>query len=205
MYPPIRTAVRFATLPILLAAVVASWHPAAPADARPPDGPRPTAATHKLTLVPHSKVGTVDGTRAYIGLSFDGRRLRAYVCDGGNRRKATISQWFKSHWDGRSPLTLVRNGIELQIDAVHPDGRITGHLTAFSGPHRFSAWPATGPTGLYDGVDRRKRLRATWIVLADRSFRGNMAPTRPPRRVCRFVTVALADGTTTERVACFDV
>ena len=95
-------------------------------------------------------------------------------------------------------MILVRNGIELRIDRVHADGRVSGR------PHAFSVRPAKGPAGLYDGTDSSRRFRATWIVLADRSVRGTMVPTRPPRRVCRVVTVALADGTTKERVACYD-
>jgi hypothetical protein len=218
MFRPTTTAIRLASLPVLLVALAMTWHPAAPVEARPatteagppatkdagPTTTRPPKAP-RMSLVPHSKVGSVDGTRAFIALSFDGRHLRVFVCDGGAKRNPTISQWFKSRWDGRSAIALVRNGIELRIDAVHPDGRVTGHVTAFSGPHPFTAEPATGPAGLYDGVDRRERLRATWIVRADGSFRGNMAPTRPPRRICRLVTVALSDGTTTERVACYDV
>jgi hypothetical protein len=96
----------------------------------------------------------------------------------------------------------------LRIDAVRADGRVTGQLTAFSGPHAFSVEPATGPAGLYDGSDspgRRKRLHATWIVLADRSIRGAMVCPRPPRRRCRVVTVTLADGTTREEIRCFEV
>jgi hypothetical protein len=168
----------------------------------------PTADPVRLKLLPNSKVGRVAGTRAYIALSFDGRRLRAYVCDGTRGRPGTISQWLDARWDGHSPITLRRNGIEVRIDAVHADGRVTGRLTAFSGPHAFTVEPASGPAGLYDGTDSARphhRLRATWIVLADRSIRGAFACPRPPKKRCRVVTVTLADGTSQEQVRCFDV
>jgi hypothetical protein len=165
------------------------------------------AAPLRMKALPDSQVGRVAGTRAYIAASYDGKRLRVYVCDGTRERKATISQWFKARWDGRTPLTLVRNGIELKLDPVDADGRITGELTAFSGPHAFAVEPASGPAGLYDGTDTRGRdsVRSTWIVLADGSIRGAMACPRPPRLRCRVVTVTLTNGQTREEVRCFEV
>jgi hypothetical protein len=165
------------------------------------------AAPLRMKAIPDSLVGRVAGTRAYIAASYDGERLRVYVCDGTRRRKATISQWFKGHWDGRTPLTLVRNGIELKLDPIGADGRITGEMTAFSGPHGFAVEPVTGPAGLYDGTDVRGRdeVRSTWIVLADGSVRGAMACPRPPRRRCRVVVVTMTNGETREEVRCFEV
>lgn len=163
----------------------------------------PAAAPLKMKALPDAQVGRVDGTRAYIATSFDGKRLRVYVCDGTKRRKATISQWFKGRWDGRMPLTLVRDDIELKLDPVLPDGRISGTLTAFSGPHAFTVAPVTGPAGLYDGKDAR--MRSTWIVQADGSVRGAMACPRPPRRTCRVVVVLMTNGETREEIRCFEV
>jgi hypothetical protein len=155
------------------------------------------SATPVLTRHPDSNVGRLEGTRAYVAVIFDGRRLRAYVCDGTITRTATISQWFESRWDGRSAITLVRNGIELEVEPVH-DGRVAGRITAFSGPHRFSVSAATEPAGLYEGTgtDRsgRSAARVTWIVLPDGSRRGTFIPTRPPK--CRAVLVAGPNGTT---------
>jgi hypothetical protein len=168
-----------------------------------PGRERAAAAPLKMKALPDSQVGHVAGTRAYIATNFDGRRLRVYVCDGTRKRKATISQWFKARWDGRTPITLVRGGIELKLDPVHTDGRITGELTAFSGPHRFAVEPPTGPAGLYDGED--DATRSTWIVRADGSVRGAMVCPRPPRRRCRVVTVTMANGETREEVRCFEV
>lgn len=169
-----------------------------------PDATAAPAARPFMTLVPDSKVGQVGGTRAYIAASYAGGRLRVYVCDGDGRRPATISRWLTRRWDGRSPTTLVGGGIEVRILHLHADGRISGTLRAFSGPHPFTVEPAAGPAGLYDGIDRGGRLRATWIVRADGTVRGAIVPTRPPRKVCRVITVTLADGTIQERVACCD-
>jgi hypothetical protein len=155
-----------------------------------------------LKAVPHSQVGRIDGTRAFVAVSSDGRRVRVYVCDGTRKRRATISQWLDARWDGRAPITLDRDGVEVHLDAVHPDGRITGSLTAFSGPHPFAVEPPTGPAGLYDGKDGG--TRGTWIAQADGSVRGAMACPRPPRVRCRVVTVTLTDGTTREEVRCFE-
>lgn len=179
-------------LAALVAALAVGLHGGSPPSAKG----APASQRGFLELVPHSKVGQVEGTRAYIALSFDGKRLRVYTCDGSGKRRATISHWLQGRWDGHSPITLVRDGIEVHIDEVHPDGSISGSLRAFSGPHPFTVEPATGPAGLYDGIDRKKHLHGTWIVLANGSVRGNMVPTRPPRRVCRYVTVVLVDGTT---------
>ena len=154
----------------------------------------PGADRVRLTAIPGAKVGRVAGTQAYVALAFDGRRLRAYVCDGADGRPPAIAQWFRGRWDGRSAIVLAVGGVELRIDRVHPDGRITGRLRGFGGSHAFTARPAAGPAGLYDGGDARRGLRVTWIVLADRSVRGAMVDPRP--RKCRPVQVTLVDGTT---------
>lgn len=197
--PLVRRALLVAALIAVPAfAVHAAGSPARESDKAPP---------LRMKAVPDSQVGQVAGTRAYIAVSYDGERLRVYVCDGTRKRKATISQWFKARWDGLTPLTLVRNGIELTLNPVGADGRITGELTAFSGPHAFAVEPSSGPAGLYDGTDGRGRdsVRSTWIVLADGSVRGAMVCPRPPRRKCRVVTVTMTNGQTREEVRCFDV
>jgi hypothetical protein len=158
------------------------------------DGRAAGAERVPLTAMPGAKVGRVAGTQAYVALAFDGRRLRAYVCDGADGRPPTIARWFRGRRDGRSPIRLDAGGVELRIDRVEGDGRVTGRLHGFRGTHAFTAGPATGPAGLYDGGDAGKGLRVTWIVLADRSVRGAMADPRP--RKCRPVQVTLADGTT---------
>jgi hypothetical protein len=132
-----------------------------------------------------TRVGRVQGTEAYIALTHDGRRLRAYACDGSARRPATMSAWFEAPWDGRSPIAVVSaDGAKLRVERLHADGRISGRLEG----HRFTAEPATGPAG------RVERDGARWVVLADGSVRGAMIDPRP--RKCRPVQVTLADGTT---------
>jgi hypothetical protein len=130
-------------------------------------------------------VGRVQGTEAYIAVTYDGRRLRAYACDGSGRRPATTSAWFEAAWDGRKPITIVADGgAELRVERVHADGRISGRLDG----HRFTVEPATGPAGLVE------RDGARWVVLADGSIRGAMINPRPIK--CRPVMTTLADGTT---------
>ena len=143
-----------------------------------------------------SKVGKGKGTRAYIALAFDGRRVRVYVCNGTSTRAATISRWFRGRWDGESPLTLGRAGLKLEIEEVHANGRVSGHLQWHGKEHDFTVRPATGPAGLYERkkAEGPKRSRGTWVFLANRSFRGTMVDPRP--RKCRPVQVTLADGTT---------
>jgi len=139
-----------------------------------------------LKPIQHSRVGRVEGTQAFIALSFQRGRLRAYVCDGTARRRHTLSQWLEGAWDGRSPRTLARAGVTLRIEAVEGGGRVRGRLWAFGGPHRFAVVPTTGPAGLYEGRG------ATWIVLAGRSVRGAMVDPRPKR--CVPVVVTGSDG-----------
>ena len=108
-------------------------------------------------------VGKVSGTEAFLAVSYDGKRLRAYASDGSARRLPTISKSLRTRWDGRSPISAAG----LSIDRVLPrDGRIRGSLHG----HRFTLEPATGPAGLYDRT--RWNLRRTSIVLPDGSIRG---------------------------------
>ena len=155
----------------------------------------PSEAVAQIS-VRDSKVGKVKGTRAYISLAHDGKRVRAYVCNGTSKRGATISKWFRGRWDGKSPLTLGRPGLELEIENVHADGRVSGHLHWMSEDHDFMVRPATGPAGLYDRkkAEGPDRPRGTWIFLSKRTYRGAMVDPRPRR--CRPVQVTLADGTT---------
>jgi hypothetical protein len=155
-----RVTVRAGALALSGALAVA---PHVPGPAATPAADR--AAPLRLKAVPTTQVGRVEGTRAYIAVSFDGHRVRVYVCDGTLKRRATIAQWFSARWDGRTPLRMVRDGIAVRLDPVAADGRISGELIAFSGPHSFTVAPASGPAGLYDG--RTGRTRDTWIAPPD--------------------------------------
>ena len=151
-------------------------------DSREDAGP----AAGESAAVPRSaetRVGRVRGTEAYIAVLYDGRRLRAYACDGSARRPPTVAEWFEAVWDSRAPVTMVSGGVRLRVERLDPDGRIRGRLDG----HRFTATPATGPAGL----DVRDGAR--WIRLADGSVRGAMVSTRP--RKCRFVQVTGPNGT----------
>jgi hypothetical protein len=134
-----------------------------------------------LSPLPETSVGRVDGTRAFIGVSLRGDRLRAYVCDGTLRRDPTISVWFRSRWDGRAPLVLRRGAHTLRI-TPSLRGRLDGH--------RFRTRSVDAPAGLFRG--HRKQLRTTWIVLRSGHKRGAFVPTRPPK--CRFVLVSGPNG-----------
>jgi hypothetical protein len=143
----------------------------------------PASARTRIPLepLPHTSVGRVDGTKAFIAISLRGDRLRAYVCDGTLERDPTISTWFRSRWDRRSTLTLHRGGHTLRVKPGLR-GRLDGHP--------FRARAATMPAGLFRG--RHKRLRTTWIVLASGKKRGTFVPTRPPK--CRVVLVTGSNG-----------
>ena len=143
---------------------------------------------------PRTAVGKVQGTEAFVALTHDGGRLRAYACDGSARRLATISAWFEAPWDGRSRISVVSDGIELEIERVRSDGRVVGRLDG----RRFTLAPATGPAGLYDRKVRTSRV--TSIVLPNGDTRGVMIDPRP--RKCRPVQVTLADGTTQVVTVC---
>ena len=101
-------------------------------------------------------VGKVRGTEAYLAVTYDGHRLRAYACNGSARRLPTISSWFEARWDGRSPITVD----DLRIERVDEDGRIGGQLDG----RRFALAPATGPAGLYEQTSGTTTERS--IVLA---------------------------------------
>jgi hypothetical protein len=152
----------------------------------------PAAEDRRLRLdpLPNVKAGRVADSRAFIALSLDGTRLRVYLCDGTLKRKPTVAKWFRGSWDGRSPLTLKTGELELHIDAVAADGRVTGHVVLPDGEHAFSARPRTHPAGLHHGA--RKGLSATWIVLSKRSMRGSFVSPRAPK--CRIVLVTSSNG-----------
>lgn len=144
--------------------------------------PGSAAADHGTTAV-----GKVRGTEAFLAVMSDGKRLHAYACNGSARRLPTISAWFDAPWDGRSRISVTSGGVELEIERVHTDGRISGRLDG----HRFSLRPATGPAGLYDSNDGT--TRKTSVVLANGDIRGVTIDPRP--RKCRAVLVTTASGT----------
>jgi hypothetical protein len=123
-------------------------------------------------------VGKVQGTEAYLAMTYDGHRLRAYACNGSARRLPTISAWFEAAWDGRSPVTVVSDGHRLELDGP-TSGRLDGH--------RFELEAATAPAGLYEETSGTTTERS--IVLNNGEIRGTMAPLRPPKR-CVAVTTA---------------
>ena len=118
-------------------------------------------------------VGRVQGTEAYLAVTYDGRNLRAYACDGSARRLPTTSAWFEAPWDGRSPITVADRGHTLKLD-----GPLGGRLDG----HRFTLDPASGPGGLYEQTSGT--TTETSVVLNNGEIRGTMVPTRPPPRKC---------------------
>jgi hypothetical protein len=125
-------------------------------------------------------VGKVQGTEAYLAVTYDGHRLRAYACNGSARRLPTISAWFEAPWDGRSPIAVTVSGHTLRMDGPR-SGRLDGH--------RFSLDPASGPGGLYEQVSGT--TTETSVVLNNGEIRGTMVSTRKP---CRFVLVTSSNG-----------
>jgi hypothetical protein len=125
-------------------------------------------------------VGTVPGTEAYLAVTYDGHRLRAYACNGSARRLPTISAWFEAPWDGRSPITVTVGGHALRMD-----GPLSGKLDG----HPFRLDPASGPGGLYEQVSGT--TTETSVVLNNGEIRGTMVSTRKP---CRFVLITGPNG-----------
>jgi hypothetical protein len=97
----------------------------------------PAAAKPSRTVA----VGKVQGTEAYLAVTYDGYHLRAYACEGSARRLPTLSAWFEAPWDGRSPMTVKAGGHTLRLDGL-TSGRLEGQRVALE--------PATGPGGLYE-------------------------------------------------------
>ena len=123
-----------------------------------PDSRRAAAEDTSRTRVAH-----VQGTETYLAVTYDGRRLRAYACNGSARRPATLSKWFEARWDGRGPVTMVNGEAELRVERRDAGGLIGGELNG----HRFTR----------DAGERAGRARtsataaAEPIVLADGSLR----------------------------------
>ena len=126
-------------------------------------------------------VGKVQGTEAYLAVTYDGHHLRAYACNGSARRLPTISAWFEAPWDGRSPIAVTVDGHTLRMD-----GPLSGRLDG----HRFTLDRATDPGGLYEELTGT--TTETSVVLNNGEIRGAMVPTRPPR--CRVVLVTSSSG-----------
>jgi hypothetical protein len=87
-------------------------------------------------------VGKVQGTEAYLAVTYDGHRLRAYACDGSARRLPTTSAWFQAPWDGRSPMTVVSHGHTLKLDGPM-SGRLDG--LRFELERAYLSQPTCGP------------------------------------------------------------
>ena len=117
-------------------------------------------------------VGKVQGTEAYLAVTYDGHRLRAYACNGSARRLPTISAWFDAPWDGRGPIRVKSGGHTLELD-----GPTSGRL---DGRHRFALAPATGPAGLYEQTSGT--TTEVSVVLDNGEIRGTFIPTRPRPR-----------------------
>jgi hypothetical protein len=110
-------------------------------------------------------VGKVQGTEAYLAVTFDGHHLRAYACDGSARRLPTISAWFEAPWDGRSRIAVTIGGHTLRLDGP-TSGRLDGH--------RFALERATGPAGLFEQTSGT--TTETSVVLNNGEIRGAMSP-----------------------------
>ena len=135
------------------------------------------------------------GTEAFLAVIYDGHRLHAYACDGSARRLPTISSWFEAPWDGRSAISVVNGGVELRIERVHEDGRISGRLDG----RRFDAEPGDRACGALR-ADRAARRRERSVVLASGDIRGAFIPLRP--RKCRAVLVTSPGGTAQYVMVC---
>jgi hypothetical protein len=116
-------------------------------------------------------VGRVDGSRAYIALVSDGRRLGGYLCDG-----RTLSVWLEPTRldDGHAKLRSRRGGALGDVALGASSGRGTVRLGGVA--HAFAVSRASGRAGLYRAVAGRAETRgaveAGWIVIADGSVRG---------------------------------
>jgi hypothetical protein len=128
-------------------------------------------------------VGKVRGTEAYLAVTYDGVKLRAYACNGSARRLPTIAAWFEASWDGRSPITVVSGGVELRMTS-RTGGTLDGHP--------FTLEAATGPAGLYEQTSGT--TTETSVVLANGEIRGTMVPLRPPPKRCFRVTTASGES-----------
>ena len=120
-------------------------------------------------------LGTVTGTRAFIGIILSGGHARAHVCDGC--RPATLAGWFAGP---------VRNGV-LEAASNQHDARLAARLgrqdaagtpTVADGQSlRFTitSVPATNrAVGIFAGTARLRgrTYQAGWIILPDGQQRG---------------------------------
>jgi hypothetical protein len=117
-------------------------------------------------------VGRVQGSRAFVALVSNGRRLGGgYVCDG---RKVAI-------WLRRRPLRnrraalVTRKGTKLGRATFARSGA-AGTVFVDGFPHRFRAVRAIGKAGLYrlqrGRLGKRASRESGWIVLPNGSRRG---------------------------------
>ena len=86
-----------------------------------------------------------------------------------------------------APITVVNGDVELRIERVHADGRISGRLDG----HRFELEPATGPAGFYEQTSGTT-TRDGRSCSRNGDIRGTFIPPRP--RKCRTVLVTSSSG-----------
>jgi hypothetical protein len=142
---------------------------------------RPTPALSGLHAVSApaatTYLGTVTGTRAFIGIVLSGGHARAYVCDGTPRHPDTLADWFAGP---------VRNGL-LEAASSQRHARLAarlgrqdaaGTLALADGQSlRFTITltPATyRAAGIFAGTARLRgrSYQAGWIILPDGQQRG---------------------------------
>jgi hypothetical protein len=95
------------------------------------------------------------------------RRVRAFLCDGD-----TVAEWLTVE-EAADEVTLLGDGTTMQVVLV--DDEASGTVTVDEGePVHFTAQPATGDAGLYEGetVEDDTRHAGAWIVLEDGRQRG---------------------------------
>jgi hypothetical protein len=95
------------------------------------------------------------------------RQVLAFLCDGD-----TVAEWLTAE-EAADEITLTGNGTTMQVALT--DDEATGTVTVDGGePVHFTAEPATGDAGLYQGetLEGDTRHTGAWIVLDDGRQRG---------------------------------
>lgn len=144
-----------------------------------------------------SFVGRAADSEAYVAIVTNGSDVRAYICDGTEDGRLTVSEWFKGEISGSNVELDALSGIA-HLSARLTPGSVTGSIRIDDGrAFTFAAFPAEGQSGFYlykaiPGGPATPLYWAGWIVLPGGGIRGSQVT---PLRTSQSVSLNVAAGT----------
>ena len=141
--------------------------------------PIPALSSLRAVSAPAARtyLGTVTGTRAFIGIVLSGGHARAYVCDGMPRLAGTLADWFAGPVrNGLLEAASTQHHVRLAVRLGRHDAAVALTLAdGYSLRFTITLVPAINrAAGIFAGTARLRgrTYQAGWIILPDGRQRG---------------------------------